>query len=593
MSRLRSLQEAKDSNDLALILGFKPKSLAYILYGKSEASKYRVFEIPKRSGGFRTICSPDDSLKLLQRRLADVLQDCKQEIDLLRHQASKNSSPNTISHGFTRGRSVRSNAKPHRNKQFVFNVDLEDFFGSINFGRVRGFFSADKSFQIDIKVSTVIAQIACHMNCLPQGSPCSPIISNLIAHIMDIHLVSLVSKLGCAYTRYADDLTFSTNKSQFPKSLAISSEADKHEWIAGPELLRIVNHSGFRINKNKTRMQYRYSRQEVTGLIVNKRLNVPFEYRHTVRAMAHSLFTKGKFLVPCFAKDQLGEIQAAKTNGTLPQLQGRLGYIHSVDQLYYKSKLENLTSDKEREIAIAARDKSETIYRRFLYFKEFYAATKPLLICEGATDPIYIKTALKQLSKANFKRLYSNDTDDDARLSFKFLNYSDCSTGRILKIQGGTGRLASFVSTYQREIEIFRSVPGMKYPVILLLDNDAGADNVLQTVKQILRLSTNIDRNTSFTHVCLNLYLVLVPRADKQKASAIEDLFDSETKAVKVRGKSFSSSNNSDPEIFYGKKIFATEVVEAQAKSINFNGFVPLLERIASAIDAHAGQRIH
>jgi RNA-directed DNA polymerase len=440
MSRLQSLQKAKDSNDLALILGFKPKSLAYILYGKPEASKYRIFEIPKRSGGFRTISSPVDSLKLLQRRLADVLQDCKEEIDILRREANENSSPSTISHGFSRGRSVRTNAKPHRNRQFVFNVDLEDFFGSINFGRVRGFFSADRSFRLDIKVSTVIAQIACNMNCLPQGSPCSPIISNLIAHIMDIHLVSLASKMGCTYTRYADDLTFSTNKSKFPKSLGIRSEIDKHEWIAGPELLRIINHSGFRINKNKTRMQNRYSRQEVTGLIVNKRLNVPFEYRHTVRAMAHSLFTKGKFLVPCFAKDQLGEIQAAKANGTLPQLQGRLGYIHSVDQLYYKSKLENLTSDKEREIAIAARDKSETIYRRFLYFKEFYAATKPLLICEGATDPIYIKTALKQLSKDNFKRLYANDADDDARLSFKFFNHSNCSTGRILKMQGALAR---------------------------------------------------------------------------------------------------------------------------------------------------------
>ncbi|WP_259728431.1 retron Ec67 family RNA-directed DNA polymerase/endonuclease [Synechococcus sp. CS-1327] len=593
MSLLRSLQEAKDSNDLALILGFKPKSLTYIVYGMPEASKYKIFEIPKRSGGFRTISSPVDSLKLLQRRLADVLQDCKEEIDILRCKASKKTSPSTISHGFSRGRSVRSNAKPHRNKQFVFNVDLQDFFSSINFGRVRGFFSVDKSFQLDIKVSTVIAQIACNMNCLPQGSPCSPVISNLIAHIMDIHLVSLASKLGCTYTRYADDLTFSTNKLKFPKSLGISSENDIHEWIAGPELLRIINHSGFRINKNKTRMQYRFSRQEVTGLIVNKRLNVPFEYRHTVRAMAHSLFTKGKFLVPCFAKDQLGDIQSAITNGTLPQLQGRLGYIHSVDQLYYKSRLENLTSDKEKEIVIAARDKSETIYRKFLYFKEFYASTRPLLICEGATDPIYIKSALKHLPKHNFKALFENDIDDDLRLSFKFLNFSDSSTGRILKIQGGTGKLASFVSTYQREIENFRSVPGMKYPVILLLDNDSGADNVMQAAKQVLRLKTNINRNALFTHVCLNLYLVFVPSVGNLKASSIEDLFDSETKAIKVRGKSFSSLSKVDPEIYYGKKIFAKEVIEAQAKSVDFNGFEPLLKRIASAIDAHAQQRIY
>ncbi|MFX7853813.1 reverse transcriptase domain-containing protein, partial [Acinetobacter baumannii] len=91
---------------------------------------------------------------------------------------------------------------------------------TINFGRVRGFFLKDKNFALHEKVATVIAQIACHDNKLPQGSPCSPVISNLIGHMMDIMLVRLASATGCSYSRYADDLTFSSNKGKFSSRVA-------------------------------------------------------------------------------------------------------------------------------------------------------------------------------------------------------------------------------------------------------------------------------------------------------------------------------------------------------------------------------------
>src|ERR1700722_18744059 len=177
MSRLGGLKSAMSLSDLAKLLQLKPAGLSYILY-KQAAPKYRIFDIPKRKGGTRTIKAPADQLKLVQGRISDLLQDCLDEIN------KSNQRKDRIAHGFKRKRSIMTNAIQHRNRRHVFNIDLEDFFPSINFGRVRGFFIKDKNFLLDEGVATVIAQIACHDNSLPQGSPCSPVISNLIAHLL-------------------------------------------------------------------------------------------------------------------------------------------------------------------------------------------------------------------------------------------------------------------------------------------------------------------------------------------------------------------------------------------------------------------------
>ena len=100
----------------------------------------------------------------------------------------------------------------HVGSKYVLNIDLQDFFDSFNFGRVRGFFIKNRNFQLNPDVATVIAQIACYDNKLPQGSPCSPVITNLISHSLDIRLASLAKKYKCTYTRYADDITFSTRE---------------------------------------------------------------------------------------------------------------------------------------------------------------------------------------------------------------------------------------------------------------------------------------------------------------------------------------------------------------------------------------------
>jgi len=249
MSSLASLKSITSLRELAAVLQFKPAALSFILYKQAEASKYKVFEIPKRNGGKRTIKAPIDALKLLQSRLSKLLQNCVDEINKEKNRKDR------IAHGFKRKRSIITNARQHRHRHYLLNLDIEDFFPSINFGRVRGFFMKDRNFQLEKSGATVIAQIACHANSLPQGSPCSPVISNLIAHPMDVALVALASAVGCTYSRYADDLSFSTNKKEFPPQIAAPSDTDAHRWLPGEELRRLIEHGGFKINESKTHMQ--------------------------------------------------------------------------------------------------------------------------------------------------------------------------------------------------------------------------------------------------------------------------------------------------------------------------------------------------
>jgi RNA-directed DNA polymerase len=176
MSRLATLKSAATLSDLANLLQFKPSVLSYILFKLPAATKYSTFEIRKRNGGRRSIQAPMDALKFAQQKLSILLQDCVDEINTAKGRKDR------VAHGFKRKRSIITNAREHRNRRYVFNIDLEDFFPSINFGRVRGFFIRDHNFALNEAVATVIAQLACHENALPQGSPCSPVISNLIAH---------------------------------------------------------------------------------------------------------------------------------------------------------------------------------------------------------------------------------------------------------------------------------------------------------------------------------------------------------------------------------------------------------------------------
>jgi retron-type reverse transcriptase len=519
MSRLASLQSAVTRTDVARLVLFKPSALAYILYKKPAAQKYRTFDIPKRKGGTRVIKAPSDDLKLVQQRLSELLQDCVDEINSAKNIKDK------IAHGFKRKRSIITNARQHRKRRWVFNIDLEDFFPSINFGRVRGFFMQDKNFQLHKDVATVLAQIACDDNSLPQGSPCSPVVSNLIAHVLDMHLVRLASKVGCTFSRYADDLTFSTNKKEFPTDIAEPSPSDPHLWLPGAELRRLVGHAGFRINDAKTRMHYRTSRQDVTGLVVNQKINVRHEYRHNVRAMVHNLFSTGAFELWGLV-DKGGKKTIEKRPGTLDELHGRLGFIDSID--LFNTKIAPQVKDSGRLSS------KEAMYKQFLIYRDFYTANSPVILCEGETDNVYLTHAIRSLV-AGFPELAEVDAKGKIRLKVRLYKYARSSTARILGLHdGGTSHLNKFIASYSKETDRFKA-PGLKNPVIVLYDNDKGAHSICNAIKDAAHKT--VKPTDPYTHIIRNLYAVPTPLLNNANESKIEDFFDAATKATVIRWK--------------------------------------------------------
>ena len=198
---LKISRGARTRHELARVFGVTfNKHLVYYLYRLPIERRYVSFTVNKRTGGTRIISSPATGLKTAQRRLSKLLYAIYE--------------PRKGVHGFAIGRGITTNAEAHVRQNHVLNIDLEDFFVSINFGRVRGLFLAEP-FKLPTPIATLLAQICCHENKLPQGAPTSPIISNMICGRMDGQLKAFANRNGCFYTRYADDITFSTRQGLF------------------------------------------------------------------------------------------------------------------------------------------------------------------------------------------------------------------------------------------------------------------------------------------------------------------------------------------------------------------------------------------
>lgn len=259
-------------DELASFFGMTYESLSKLIYKTPPIYKYHQFEIPKKSGGTRTILSPSKRLKGIQKKLSDVLYEVYPGKD--------------SAHGFSEGKSIVTNAERHLGKKYIFNLDLEDFFGSIHFGRVRNLFKSSV-FEFDNTVSTILAQICCFNNVLPQGAPTSPVISNMIAWKLDCKLQQLAKITNSTYTRYADDISFSftCSKRRLPEEIVVLRDG---EASPGHAITRIIEENGFNINYGKVRLCSKYTRMEVTGLKVNEFPNVPRSFVKQISSILHA-----------------------------------------------------------------------------------------------------------------------------------------------------------------------------------------------------------------------------------------------------------------------------------------------------------------
>lgn len=571
-TKIERLRRITTRQELAALLNVRAHFLTNVLYRNGVNTQYSQFQIPKKDGSFRLISSPSSRLKDIQRRLAEFLYECQANVHL-----ERKINP-VLSHGFEKNKTIITNATRHRNKRILLNIDLENFFDSINFGRVRGFFITNNDFKLSQLIATTIAQIACFNNTLPQGSPCSPVISNLICTILDVRLSKLAKKYGCQYSRYADDITFSTNKKEFPKEIVIDDDV----VTVGAELLKEIKRAGFKINDRKTRLLYSTSRQEVTGLTVNKKVNVDNKYYKKVRAMAHTLYKDQSFAI-------INE-NTKPQKGTLNQLEGMMSFIDSIDKHNNKLNLVNKQPQKYQSFNYGLNyegklNRREKTLSKFLYYKNFHGLHSPTILVEGKTDRVYLKCALRSLY-LNYSTLVEKDNaTGNVKYLLNFFRESK-KTSYFLDISGGAAEFEKFITRYPEQYKRFNHSP--LSPVIMVLDNDSGTRTIVRKMAKMFGVTEDSIKKNSFTHIVHNLYIVLTPLLPGDKDSCMEDLFDRAVLNTVINGQSFDKSNNYNKSTHYGKNDFSLKVIKANEKSINFSGFLPLLNAVRDCLVHYA-----
>ncbi len=308
---------------------FTMKHLNYYCNPNNSFHRYKQFKIKKKTGGFRLITAPrNQSFMLLLRYVNEIFKALY--------------TPSVHAMGFTEGRSVVTNANMHRGHYYVFNIDLKDFFPSIHQARVWKRLQL-KPLNFKQPIANVIAGL-CSMKekmedgtiqyVLPQGAPTSPIITNMICDTLDRRLAGLAKRFGVVYSRYADDITFSSMHNVYQ----ISGEFRI-------ELKRIIEQQGFAMNEAKTRLQKLGARQEVTGIIVSEKLNVSQKYVRNIRNILYIWQKYGydtafnKFF-PKY-KEEKGHIKKGNPD-MINVLDGKLMYLKMVkgenDSVYIRLK---------------------------------------------------------------------------------------------------------------------------------------------------------------------------------------------------------------------------------------------------------------
>ncbi|CAH8282897.1 reverse transcriptase (RNA-dependent DNA polymerase) [Mariniflexile fucanivorans] len=300
---------------------------------------YHEFEIPKKSGLKRLIHAPTKGLKEFQKALNLILH-CVYE-------------PHYAATGFVPDKSIVDNSKPHVGKLYVYNIDLKDFFPSIDASRVWGRLLVTP-FNLGTTnerryIANMIKILCCHYlpaerfvdnvwvtekrHVLPQGAATSPTLTNAICERLDIRLSGVAKRFGLTYTRYADDITFSSMHNSFPNKEGVAETIFKKGSTFDLELRKVIESQNFHIKENKVRLQKKGYKQEVTGLVVNDKINVPRSYikdlRHWIYFWERYGYDKAYELFLKKYSNNRGHVKKGKPNMGMV-IEGKLLYLKMV-----------------------------------------------------------------------------------------------------------------------------------------------------------------------------------------------------------------------------------------------------------------------
>ena len=275
--------------DIYTVLGYDKNTLEIIT--QDIPRYYITYRIKKRNGKTRRIDAPQEPLKSIQRAIVD---------NILYHFKA-----HPIAHGFVHGKSPRTNAEKHVGKKFIVTLDIKDFFNSIMDFSVNGtlnwLFQQQKLFAYTEEDVNIITNLMCYDSSLPQGAPTSPILSNLVCLGLDKKLSDLATVHNVSITRYADDIAISGDT---PNILKLKATVYSHIFAYG-----------LRPNKKKTKIRRYYQRQQITGVVVNKKTSIRKEVWRNLRAQLHNLKHSG--------------ITITTTN--FQQLRGQIEWIRSLN----------------------------------------------------------------------------------------------------------------------------------------------------------------------------------------------------------------------------------------------------------------------
>ena len=254
---------------------------------------YRNVQLPKKSGGYRNLSVPDEVLKKIQRRIAEVL---------LVHMPIS-----VYATAYRFGGSTMRNAAPHIAKHCVLKLDICHFFDSIRYSTVK-----EKAFPAKIyseSIRVLLSMLCYYRDALAQGAPGSPAITNIIMYDFDETVGRWCAEQGICYTRYCDDMTFSGD---FDCKVVVS--------FVEAELKK----NGFLLNRKKTQLQTSSRQQTVTGIVVNEKLNIPAAYRRQLR---QEIYYCQKFGIQEHLRKSGMEVSS---DSYLMQLMGKVNYVLQV-----------------------------------------------------------------------------------------------------------------------------------------------------------------------------------------------------------------------------------------------------------------------